>query len=241
MDNQPTAPVQTPPPPPPPVAPQSAPSFSYVNESFQQPNQPGSKKSIIRWLPKIFLVLFVAVIGYELFIAAKTFTTPPPTPAKVLPLSNAKISLLAEKKDPTGRYLQSTIYRSGDGILVNIRLDTGGHTVDAVDSVVHFDATLLEATGSGIIKGTIFDQYPLTRVDNTKGEVRVSGISSEDKGGFNGAGIFATLLFRAKGTGEAVLTSDFRKGATDDSNVMEFKTTNDILEGVNDLSLTITK
>ncbi len=230
MDNQPTAPAQ---------APQPAPRFSYVNETFQQAPGNNSNK-LFRWLPKILLGVFGLVIAYELFLAVKTFTAPVATPAKVLPLSGAKISLLSEKKDLTGKYLQSTIYKVGDGILVNVRLDTGGHTTDAVDAVIKYDANLLEATGSGIVKGASFDDYPLARVDNQKGEVRISAITGSEQNGFNGASILATLLLRAKASGEAKLNIVFEKGATDDSNVIEVKSTDDILEVVNDLSLTIT-
>lgn len=168
----------------------------------------------------------------EVIFAIKTLTapTPPPptTPAKSQPAS-VNLSLEAVGQD----------FKVGKVVTVNVRVNTGGHQTGGIDLVFIFDPKILEATPASLIKTTIYPDYPQMRVDSKVGLIQISGISGVEGKTFKGEGILATINFRAKAVGETILKIDYEKGKTNDSNVVESETGLDILEDVNNLSLTI--
>lgn len=180
--------------------------------------------------PKIIFGLIAVILIVEAVYAFRTFTKPLPSPLpRIQPISGGKIVLLSPKKE----------YKVGETVPVAVRVVTGGHQSDGTDAVIKFDPKILEATGSANLKkGSIYPEYPLLSVDPA-GLVRISGIASIGKDPFNGIGVLATVSFKAKASGKSAVTLDFTSGATDDSNIVESGTSNDLLEEVFNLELVI--
>lgn len=168
----------------------------------------------------------------EVIFAIKTLTAPtPPPPTAQLKSQPASVNLSLEAVGQD--------FKVGKVVTVNVRVNTGERRTDGIDLVLNFDPKILEATPASLIKTTIYPDYPQMRVDSKVGLVQISGISGVEGKTFKGEGILATINFRAKAAGKTTLTIDFAKGQTNDSNVVESATGLDILEGVNNLSLTI--
>lgn len=130
-------------------------------------------------------------------------------------------------------------YNVGEAVPVNVEVSTGGRSTEGVDLVLNFDPKILEATAGAVTKGAIYPEYPQVRVDNKAGSIQISGISGLSGRQFMGRGKFATINFKAKAAGQASLTVSFSLGKTDDSNIVEALSGNDILESVSDLTLTV--
>ncbi len=185
--------------------------------------------------PKIIFAILGIIILAELIYAAKVLTTPistPPLPVRKIEaqqLTGGKISLSIPKNS----------FTVNETMPVSVVVDTGGHEIDGVDLVVHFDPKILTVATTGLVKGKIFDEYPLQSVDVNKGLINISGVNSA-KTGFKGSGQFAVINLKAKLVGQTTLTIDFvKKGATTDSNLVEMGTSKDILETVSNLELSV--
>lgn len=180
----------------------------------------------------IYLLLGIAVV-IELIWGLRTLLNPLPKVQsqvqKISPVSGAQIFLVSPK----------TVYKKGDQIPVTVKISTGGHTTSGTDLVVSFDPKILEATSSSFVRGKMYSDYPLVRVDSKTGMIRISGVASTAKGAFGGIGELGVINLRAKSAGQATLTVDFKKGQTDDSNVISIKTNEDVLEKVKDLKITV--
>ncbi|MDO8573848.1 MAG: cohesin domain-containing protein [Candidatus Daviesbacteria bacterium] len=182
--------------------------------------------------PKIIFLILGLVLLIEVIYAVRVLTSnsPPPLPQKTtVQPPVGKISLNAPK----------TSYKINEAVPVSVLIDTAGYAVGGVDLIVRFDPKILEASVSGLVKGTILEEYPAMSVDSVKGLISISGISSTQNG-FTGKGQFATLNLRAKASGKTSLTIDFNgKGQTADSNLVESATSKDILETVNNLEVNV--
>lgn len=188
-----------------------------------------NKKWYQTW--KIIYPILGAVVIVELILGLKTLLAPLPKPQaqKLQPITGASVSLSSDK----------SVVSFGETIPVRIRIWTGGRVTSGTDLVLRFDPKVLEASSTAFVRGNIYTDYPLTDVDSKNGIIRVSGIASTPKQAFSGVGEFGMINFKAKGVGVTTLTIDFKKGLTDDSNVISIKTNEDVLEKVKDLKLTI--
>jgi len=184
--------------------------------------------------PKIIFIILGMIVLAEVVYAVRVLTLPvstsPPPARKVTAQKTAgSISLNASK----------TNLKVNETVAVSVMVDTGGHTVNGIDLVVSFDPKVLEITQTGLIKGKIFDEYPLLSADAKKGLISILGISSSNTG-FKGNGEFAIINIKAKTAGKASLLIDFKgKGDTRDSNLVETNGSEDILERVNSLELIV--
>lgn len=178
----------------------------------------------------IYLILGIVVI-VELIWGFKTLVAPlsKSQVQKLQSITGAKILLIS----PT------TNFKVGDRIPVEINVFTGGHNASGVDLVLHYDPKFLGITPANFNRGNIYNDYPLVDVDDKNGVIRISGIASTSKSGFNGAGDLGVMNFTAKVTGKTAVTVDFKKGVTTDSNVVDAQTNEDILGQVTNLNITI--
>lgn len=181
--------------------------------------------------PKIVFVILGVVVLVELIYAIRALTLP------TSPLSTNNINA---KKSVARISLTSpkTSFKIAERIPVSVILNSATHAIGGADLIVHYDPKILEATPAGIIKGKIFDEYPLIAVDASKGLISISGVSSL-KNSFTGTGDFAIINLRGKVAGKTSLTVDFSKGSTTASNLVEVSTSQNILEQVDNLELNI--
>lgn len=184
------------------------------------------------FLPRVLLALAVLVIAYEVYLGVKTLTAPVPRANELQPLSGGKIALISTKIS----------YRVGDVIPVLATVSTGGHISVGTDIILKYDPAILEASASSFFrKGRIYEQYPNVSLDSRTGIIKASGITSGGKSGFNGGNLFGTFILRARKEGKTNISIDFKKGATNDSNMVEAGKLNDILDKVYNLDIVITK
>lgn len=178
--------------------------------------------------PILGLVLIVEIIwGF------KTLLTPLPKPLaqKLQPIKGAAILLITHSN--------KTIYKVGETIPVVVRVSTGGHATSGTDLILHFNPKILEASQTAFVKGEIYTDFPLINVDGKLGIIKVSGAAPTLKKGFNGGGDLGVINFKAKATGTTTLTIDFKKGQTNESNVMEVTESKNVLEKVESLQITV--
>ncbi len=204
----------------------------YVNNQTNNQTGPQKIKSFFT-VPKIIFAVLGIVILVEVIFVVKSLTSPASPLPQVSDQAGvistiSKISLSASK----------TNLNVGQMIPVELRVDTGGKSISGADLIIRFDPQVLEASGTAIIKGKIFDEYPLVSVDAKNGLISISGVSSINKS-FKGSGQFALINFKAKIPGKTSLTVDFKKGSTTASNLVEAATSKNILDNVDNLELEI--
>lgn len=183
--------------------------------------------------PKIIFIILGIIILVEVIYTVKVLNSPTPPATSVqkkagIEITQGKISLITSK----------TTYKVNEAILVSVVVDTGGRSLDGIDLIARFDPKVLTATSGAIVRGQIFDEYPVLSVDPKNGLFSVSGINTL-KNSFKGTGQFVLLNLTAKAPGKTTLTIDFQKGSTSDSNLVETGTSKDILEVVGNLELTV--
>lgn len=183
-------------------------------------------------LVRIIFIIFALIITFELVMGLKTLLTPvkliakPQVVTKVI--SDGSIIVTSSKP----------IYKVGEVVPVTIKISTGGHLTAGVDLVLKYDPAKLEASSASFIKGDLYDDYPPVNLDST-GLLRISGVVSTEKKGFNGEGVFGTINFTAREIGVSDISLDFVQSQTNDSNILEVGTNNDVLGNVESVSITI--
>lgn len=179
-------------------------------------------------VPNIIFGILGLILVVELISAFRTLTLPTPPPPKAIVQAKGfgNISLTTEK----------TRYSINELIPVQVIIDTGGKEISGADLILYYDPEILDKTPNVIVSGQIFDEYPIQSFEN-KGIISISGVSGPKA--FNGTGLFAVINLTPKQLGKASITVDFKKGSTIDSNLVESKSSQDILEVVNNLELDI--
>jgi hypothetical protein len=142
-----------------------------------------------------------------------------------------------------------------DQFQVNLLLSTGQYRADSVDAVVKFDRNVLRAVS--VQAGTVFPNYVMTPAnvgfDNTTGTVDISGLINlpttptpgvtGTTGGVSGSNLmFATVTFEPiAGATSTQLAYDFiAAGNRNDSNIVEFGTSTDVLSQPSPVTFAIT-
>ncbi|MBI2601144.1 hypothetical protein HYW42_04265 [Candidatus Daviesbacteria bacterium] len=194
----------------------------------------GSKSRFRLFRIKLWPFGVYAVLGLvllvEIVLGIQQLIKPPPSLQPSQPISGGKIALVSSAKE----------YKLGDEVTVSVKVSTSGNPTYGVDLVVIYDPKVLEATSSSFFeKGTIYSEYPLASLDTQNGVIKVSGIASGNQKGFNGSGTLASLKFKAKSAGNTTLKVDYKKDATNESNIIESTEAKDILDKTYDLKLTV--
>lgn len=132
-------------------------------------------------------------------------------------------------------------FKIGEKIPVTVNIKSNKNTAGA-DLIIKYDPNLLTVvTNSGnipMITGTIYDDYPVNKIDGKIGLITVSGITN-NMNGVIPKGVFGTIIFQTKAVGTARVFFDFTKSATNDTNIIENQTASDVLEEVSNLDLKI--
>ena len=180
---------------------------------------------------RIIYPLLGLVLVVEIILGFKTLLNPlaKSSVQKLQPIAGARIILISAKDS----------YKVGETVPVTVRIATRGHSTSGTDLVLRFDPKILQGTTSSFIRGKIYNDYPQVSLDSKGGIARISGIASSAKQAFNGVGRLGTINFIAKAKGIINLTVDFKKGSTQESNIFDVNDSTDILEGVNNLKITV--
>jgi hypothetical protein len=169
---------------------------------------------------KRFLIILIALA--HIFVLNTALLT------QVLAAGNATLSL-----SPS-----SSSVANGTNFDVQIVLNTGGARTSGTDISLRFDQTKLNIVD--IKNGSIYDQYVGKNINNTSGIVTISGLASSTSSLYTGTGTFATITFKAVGSGTASVTFNYTAGNKNDTNVADFDTQDEALSNVTNGSYTIT-
>ncbi|MBI4035998.1 hypothetical protein HY383_03535 [Candidatus Daviesbacteria bacterium] len=186
-------------------------------------------------IPRVVFSILGIIVLIEVISVVKVLITR--SSSVVTQTNNNQVSMVSTISKISLNTTKTSL-RVGEVVPVTVVVDTGEKAVSGADLIVRFDLKVLEASGTAIIKGKIFDEYPLASVDVKNGLISISGISSLNKS-FKGSGQFALINFKAKIPGKTSLTVDFKKGSTTASNLVEAATSKNILEQVDNLELEI--
>jgi len=104
----------------------------------------------------------------------------------------------------------------GSSFEVSVNVDTGGKSVGSVDAIIEYDQSLLEVVS--VSEGSFLPT--VTSTTATLGTIKIYGIA--DTGApKTGTGILATVTFKGKSTGTALVNFTCQSGSTTDSNINE--------------------
>ncbi len=152
----------------------------------------------------------------------------------VLTVTNKKVAVFTKAAQETASLALNPA--SGDYLFdnttaypVGIVIDSGGKSVDGLDTVINFDPAKAQVVDTKISPTTLFEEFPLNSVDNKKGQIKFSALTFNAK---PATGIVGTFKFRPLAKGEINFTIYFVPGATTDSNIAEHSTAKDILGSV---------
>lgn len=187
-------------------------------------------------LKYIAIVVALIIIGEAIWAYRTIITTGQPIPVQTgssvtQSATSNIISLTAPKAQ----------FKIGEVIPVSINIDSNKSTV-GVDLIIHYDSNLLSLAPNTlktpVSLSNIYDEYPINQVDEKNGTIAVSGITNKIEG-IIPKGLFGTILFQAKAAGNAKVFLQFTKGATNDTNIIQTKTSSDVLEGANNISIQV--
>jgi hypothetical protein len=145
-----------------------------------------------------------------------------------------------EEGKPGGSFLispSSTNLKAGQKASFNLEFETSGKILDGTDALVNFDPLYLEA--EGVKTEDVFEEYPVKRIDNAKGTVRITGLKTRENADFSSKLILGSITFRAKKAGNTLISFDFVKGKTNLSTLIETGTSRNILDIVQGSAVTI--
>ncbi len=180
---------------------------------------------------KIIFIILGVILVIELILGIRSIMTNQSTGSsqsvvRKVPLKGT-ITLTADK----------TEVNVGDKVTLTI-IVTSPVAVDGVDLVAKYDPKILSASDNSIHTGTIFPQYPLSKIDSA-GFLRISGISNPNTARFAGKGVFATVDFKAVKSGKAEISVVFTQGSTTDSNIIGAANEKPLLEEAGKLEVTV--
>lgn len=178
---------------------------------------------------KVLLIVFGVIILAEIIWAGWVIyemNSQTPKTTVVVPEKPTQIELQTDQ----------TKVSVGDQFSVFINVSSSRET-DGTDLIITYDPKLLSA--SPLTLGTLYNDYPVNKIDSALGKITVSGISTGVKGIIPN-GLFGTIVFKALSSGQAAITLDFAPSSTVDTNVIEKDSGKDVLENVTNLNVTIT-
>jgi|GEM_PF-2812973 len=129
---------------------------------------------------------------------------------------------------------QNAVYGVGDSFSVNIIIDTKGRSIDAADIILKYNSKVLEVLDSDqnkegvqIKNGNILDNIQINEVDKRRSTINFSKTTNQSST-YSGAGVLATINFRAIDKGKAYVKFYFKKNysrytnlVSDGKNILE--------------------
>lgn len=146
-----------------------------------------------KWILAGLIVLIIVTALNVILSRVRLSSTTPSTSGKTATLS---------------LQTSASTVNQGDKITVQVVLSPGSNEVDAVDAVLTYDTSKLEATQ--VVAGSLFGTYPVQSTGGNK--VQISGFTLPTNDGTVSAatntGIVGTVTFKAKATGQAQIDFD---------------------------------
>lgn len=134
------------------------------------------------------------------------------------------------KADPLARLMLNPAagtYAVGEQFTVGVEIDVDGHTVDAVDAVINYDAEVLNVVG--INTTNLFHMYPTAEISGNY--ITISGLRNIDDP-LTTNGVLANIIFEVKQTSVTSTSVLFIVGTDQGSHIAENATAEDVLNDV---------
>jgi hypothetical protein len=196
-------------------------------------------------LNKILIVLAILVV---LFIGLFLIRS---KRSQELLLQQQKIE--GEKQSPTGVVPTTTSLNSVSGVvritpvrtsvkvgeefMLSVGMEADGLQLDGADIHLKFNPSVIEIID--LTPGTYFEQYPRNTIDNVSGTIKISAFSSSLLPKLTQAQELFTVKGRAKKVGSDQIMVDFSQGKTSSSNLVEHKTSKNVLEKVENAMIVV--
>ncbi len=137
----------------------------------------------------------------------------------------------------------------GEQFTLDVMLDTAGDLSSGVDLSMNYDPKLLDvvdsdaaADGIQIAPATVFDFSPQNLVTLATGHIDFSASQQATSKGVAVTGQkIATITFKTKSAGSATVSFDFTPGSLDDTNVIKIEDARDLLNTIEESTVTITQ
>lgn len=117
-------------------------------------------------------------------------------------------------------------YSNGDQFVVSVNVDTAGQDAMAVDALINFDSTRLEA--KTVTKGDFFGGFDY-KIDASSGRITIYSFSEQTLQTKSGTGTVATITFAAKAVGTASVSFLCQAGGDTDSAIWN-ASANDLID-----------
>ncbi|MCL4398000.1 hypothetical protein M1403_03160 [Patescibacteria group bacterium] len=188
-------------------------------------------KSPISYLPLAsgFLVLVLSLTVGVLTVTSKGSSNLASNTNQNLATKAAEENATMALSPATGDFVVDGKTSYPVGIIVN----SSGKTIDGVDIILTFDPKKIQVNGTTVTVTNSFEQYPVNKIDNVKGEIRLSALAFTPKAI---TGIVGTFRVKPIARGQATINFQFAPGATTDSNIADHATAQDILGSVTNAS-----
>lgn len=182
------------------------------------------------------VIIIEAIWAYKTLIALNSIPKPNSVPINTQSVQKKVLNIIALT-------VSKNEFKVGESIPVTINVASNKNTAGA-DLIIKYDPNLLsvvtDTVKAPVAVGTIYDDYPVNKIDEKTGLITVSGITN-NLNGIIPKGVFGTIIFQAKAAGVARIFFDFSKGATNDTNIIENQTARDVLEEVSNIDIKITQ
>lgn len=170
----------------------------------------------------IYSLIFLIIL--EIFIGVKIYKS------KNYPSSQ---NLSVQEKSSDGPFFSFSpkegILKVGEVKEIKIIVNSKGKFLTGADAVINFDPNAIEIVNNPQA-GEIFPFYPVLKVKPDKGEVDITGtITDPNQPHFQGEGVLAAIFIKPLKSGETFLKFNFTPGKTNDSNLAEKETGQDVL------------
>jgi hypothetical protein len=120
-----------------------------------------------------------------------------------------------------------THMKVGDQSTFSIQFEASGHQLDGADVSLSFDPSYLDVID--LIPGAYFSQYPRKTIDNVAGTIKVTAFTSTIMEKMASPSELCTIIVKARKAGNTQIMLEFVKGKTTKSNLVEHKTSKNIL------------
>lgn len=184
---------------------------------------------------KIIIAVFSAVIIFELIWAGYTFVNNKKT--VVAPIAK-KVENIT-KTTSISIVPQLVNVKKGEKFTVAININSDVYS-DGTDISLTYDPKFLSVVkvNRPVQTANIYNNYPQNKVDAKVGVITVSGVTDKKEGVLTN-GVFGTIEFIAKNSGETKISIDFTPLSTTDSNIIKSGSGVDVLEKVENTEVSI--
>lgn len=142
----------------------------------------------------IYLPAFLGIFVLVLSVAFSAYMVSRPRPTTTFQagaaIASSSVSLFPAK---------ASLFAASnkDGFPIGVILESGDEVVTGSDFVISFDPKVTTVTS--LVKGTLFDNYPVLQVDNAMGKVTISASNTAAR---TVNGILASFRLQPRGKGE---------------------------------------